>query len=147
MPRNDLLEQSAPRAELDQRSREARLRLERVEQLLAVRSLPRPSLLRRVLRRLGPRIYMGRQIEGRSASPAATGGRAHRGRGTRGEAGGAAGSFPAALPLSWPTCLSARVGRALLDPLEIAFAATVLPGYRRWSHRCGRGDANSHISK
>jgi len=48
MPRNDVLEQSAPRAELDQRSREARLRLERVEQLLAVRSLPRPSLLTRL---------------------------------------------------------------------------------------------------
>jgi hypothetical protein len=95
MPRNDLLEQSAPRAELDQRSREARLRLERVEQLLAVRSLPRPSLLRRVLRRLGPRIYRGQQIGDRSAGPAGTGGRARRARRMRGEAGGAAGGFPA----------------------------------------------------
>jgi hypothetical protein len=95
MPRNDLLEQSAPRAELDQRSREARLRLERVEQLLAVRSLPRPSLLRRVLRRLGPRIYTGQQIGDRSAGPAGTGGRARRERRMRGEAGGAAGGFPA----------------------------------------------------
>jgi hypothetical protein len=94
MPRNDLLEQSAPRAELDQRSREARLRLERVEQLLAVRSLPRPSLLRRVLRRLGPRIYRGQQIGDRSAGPAGTGGRARRERRMRGEAGGAAGGFP-----------------------------------------------------
>jgi hypothetical protein len=95
MPRNELLEQSAPRAELDQRSREARLRLERVEQLLAVRSLPRPSLLRRVLRRLGPRIYRGQQIGDRSAGPAGTGGRARRERRMRGEAGGAAGGFPA----------------------------------------------------
>jgi hypothetical protein len=145
MPRNDLLEQSAPRAELDQRSREARLRLERVEQLLAVRSLPRPSLLRRVLRRLGPRIYRGQQIGDRSAGPAGTGGRARRERRMRGEAGGAAGSFPAALPLFWPSCLSPQVARAPSDAHETAFAATILRGYKRWSHRCGRGDVNSRI--
>src|SRR5258705_12646882 len=57
MPRNDVLQSSAPRVELDQRSREARLRLEHVERLLIVRPLPRQSFLRRVLRRLGFRIY------------------------------------------------------------------------------------------
>src|ERR1700747_2826519 len=57
MPRTDLLEQSAPRAELDQRSREARLRLEQVERLWVARPLPSRSLLRRLLRRLRSRVY------------------------------------------------------------------------------------------
>jgi len=102
MPRTDLLQQSATRAELDQRSREARLRLERIERLLAVRSVPRPSLLRRVLRRFGSRISTGQQVEGRSAS--ATGRRARPDRRIRAGSGGAAGSFPAAPRLCWPTC-------------------------------------------
>ena len=34
MPRNNLWSQSVPKVELDQRSREARLRLERIERLL-----------------------------------------------------------------------------------------------------------------
>jgi hypothetical protein len=95
MPRNDLLEQSAPRAELDQRSREARLRLERVERLLLARPLPKSSLLRRALRCLGSKIYGGQQIEGRSTHTTVTGKRARQGRGMRGETGGAAGGFSA----------------------------------------------------
>lgn len=75
MPRTDLLDQSATRVELDQRSREARLRLEYVERLLGVRSLPRQSLLRRFLRRLGSRICFARQIGGRSMRPVARSGR------------------------------------------------------------------------
>jgi len=57
MPRTDLPDPNATRVELDQRSREARLRLERVERLLVVRLSPKPPLLRRVLRCLGFRIY------------------------------------------------------------------------------------------
>ena len=39
MPKTDILDQSATRVELDQRSRDARLRLECVERLLVVRRL------------------------------------------------------------------------------------------------------------
>lgn len=38
MPRTDLWSNSVPRAELDQRSREARLRIERLERLFAPRA-------------------------------------------------------------------------------------------------------------
>jgi len=64
MPRSDWVQLSAPRVELDQRSREARLRLEHAERLLVVRPLPKQSLLRRVLRRLGLRIYVGEHVAG-----------------------------------------------------------------------------------
>ncbi|HEX9535782.1 MAG TPA: hypothetical protein VF924_09935, partial [Stellaceae bacterium] len=66
MPKPDILDQSATRVELDQRSRDARLRLEYVERLLVVRPPPKQSLLRRFLRCLGSRTRIGRQIEGRS---------------------------------------------------------------------------------
>ena len=66
MPRTDLLDQSATRVELDQRSREARLRLERVERLLVVRPMPEQSLLRRMLQRLGSRIYVVERGKARS---------------------------------------------------------------------------------
>lgn len=98
MPGNDLLEQSLPRVELDQRSREARLRLEQVERLLLVRRLPKPSLLRRVLRRLGTKIYTGQRIEGRSARTTLTGEQPSQGRRIREQADGAAGRFPATRP-------------------------------------------------
>jgi hypothetical protein len=109
MPRNDLLEQSATRVELDQRSREARLRLEYVERLLAIRYFPRQSLLRRFLRRLGSRICFARRIEGRSAKPVTRSGRERRistetGSGTR-------SGFSAPPPLGWPNCSrGARMG-------------------------------------
>jgi hypothetical protein len=66
MPSTDLLEHSAMRVELDQRSRDARLRLEKVERLLAVHPISMPSQLRRLLARLGWRICAGRQTAGRS---------------------------------------------------------------------------------
>ena len=95
MPKYDLLEQSAPRAELDQRSRAARLRLERVERLLVARPLPKLSLLRRVLRCLGAKIYAGQHIEDRSRHPTVTGRRTRQRHPMRGETGGAAGGFRA----------------------------------------------------
>jgi hypothetical protein len=118
MPRTDLLEQSAKRVELDQRSREARLRLEHVERLLVDRPMPRQSLLRRVLRHLGSRIYFGEKVEGRSGKATVTGGRARRARSMAGETGGASGGYAAAPPLTWPTCRAStriapvRPGRA-----------------------------------
>lgn len=95
MPKYDRLEQSAPRAELDQRSREARLRLENVERLLIARPLPKPSLLRRVLRCLGAKIYAGQQIVGRSARTTVTRGPSHQARRNQGQVGGVAGGFRA----------------------------------------------------
>lgn len=67
MARTDLWRPSATRIELDQRSREARLRLEHAERLLELRLLPRQSLLRRLLRFFRARVYAGGQIEPRSA--------------------------------------------------------------------------------
>src|SRR5207244_5215122 len=101
MPRSDLLQSSAPRVELDQRSREARLRLAHVERLLVVRPLPRQSLLGRVLRRLGTRNYIGERVEGRSAKAAATGGRRRHGREMPGETGGATGGSCSMPLVSW----------------------------------------------
>jgi hypothetical protein len=49
MPRMNIWSQSVPRVELDQRSREARLRLQRIERLLIPRAAVRQSRLRRVL--------------------------------------------------------------------------------------------------
>src|SRR3954471_18091864 len=78
MPKPDVLDQSATRVELDQRSRDARLRLECVERLLVVRPLPRQSLLRRFLRSLVPRPRVGGQMGGRSRIAIASAGRASR---------------------------------------------------------------------
>ena len=80
MPKSDVLDQSATRVELDQRSRDARLRLECVERLLAVRDLPRQSLLRRFLRCFGSRTRIGEQIAGRSMIAVGFAGRAGRER-------------------------------------------------------------------
>jgi hypothetical protein len=102
MPKSDLVQLSAPRVELDQRSREARLRLEHAERSLVVRPLPKQSLLRRVLRRLGLRIYAGEHLAGRSAKPTVTGGRPRPGRRMPGETGGAAGRPCASSTVSWP---------------------------------------------
>lgn len=130
MPRTDLLQQSATRAELDQRSREARLRLERIERLLAVRSVPRPSLLRRVLRRLGSRISTGQLV--RSAS--ATGRRARPDRRTRAGSRGAADSFPTiGRPLLYrhiPKCeyLCVSQGRRIGPPSRSVPSCAMLSG-------------------
>jgi hypothetical protein len=104
MPRTDLLQQSATRVELDQRSRDARLRLETVERHLVVLPLPTPSLLRRVLRCLCSKIYIGRHVESRAAREALRARRMPEGRRMRSTSGGAAGGFPPAPPLTWPNC-------------------------------------------
>jgi hypothetical protein len=104
MPRTELLDLSAPRAELDQRSRDARLRLEQVERLLVVRPWPRQSLLRRVVRCLRFRIYVG-QIESRSTDGNLSGTYPERGRQTPSEKSSAAGNTPAARPGAWPHCM------------------------------------------
>jgi hypothetical protein len=49
MPRIETWNQSVPRVELDQRSREARLRLEQIERLILRRAAVRQSRLRRAL--------------------------------------------------------------------------------------------------
>jgi hypothetical protein len=119
MPKTELLDQSAPRAELDRRSREARLRLEQVERLLVLHPLRRPSLLRRVVHCLRSRIYVGVQTRDRSLSGT------HPGRGplAPGETSSAAGRFPAASPAAWSHCTSrARMSLAHSDA----------PGFKPW---------------
>ena len=71
MPGTELLEQSAPRAELDQRSREARLRLEQVERLLVMLLWRRQSLLRRVVHCFRAWLSVSGQTEGRSGAAGA----------------------------------------------------------------------------
>jgi hypothetical protein len=67
MPRTNVWNRSVPRVELDQRSREARLRLEQIERLLmslaAVRQ--RQTRLRRLLYLFRGRIYRGALQESR----------------------------------------------------------------------------------
>lgn len=134
MPRNDLLDQSATRVELDQRSRDARLRLEHVERLLLLRQLPRQSLLRRALRCLGLRIFVGEQIAGRSASPRMTGGRPRRGSEMPGETGGATGSLSAAPPPFWPSCRS---------ELAVSRDGGVQHDLKAWDYACTRADPDA----
>jgi hypothetical protein len=57
MLRINLWSQSVPRVELDQRSREAHLRLERIERLLVPRAAVTDSWLRQLLCLLGFGIY------------------------------------------------------------------------------------------
>jgi hypothetical protein len=59
MPRTNLWDRSVPRVELDRRSREARLRFERVDQLFIGRATVMPSRLRRLLYLLGVGRYGG----------------------------------------------------------------------------------------
>jgi hypothetical protein len=69
MPRINLWSQSLPRIELDQRSREARLRLERIERLLIPHVVVRPSRFRRVLYLFSVGIYRGAPQERRVRWP------------------------------------------------------------------------------
>ena len=103
MPKPDLLEQSAPRVQLDQRSREARLRQEQVERLLVPRPLPRQSLLKRVLRRFGSRIYIAERREGGTAVTMMRGARQLE---KAGETDGAARGSSAASAFLQPNCAS-----------------------------------------
>lgn len=131
MPRTDLLEQSATRVELDQRSRDARLRQEHVERALAVRTMPQQSLLRRFLRRLGSRICIGgRSVGGRVSSD--------RGRGIPGEVAGAAGANPGAPIAGWLNCPKAGCGSFLRSE-------TTSRTVEGWNYRCGPQGVNSHI--
>ena len=64
MPRTDLWRRSATRAEVDSRSREARLQLEQAQRVLA---LPTQSWLSRMYNRFGLRLFGGGRVEGQSA--------------------------------------------------------------------------------
>ena len=119
MPRTELLDQSAPRAELDRRSREARLRLEQVERLLILCLLRRQSLLRRVVRCLRSRIYIGVQTGNRSLS----GTRSGRGPLAPGETSSAAGSIPAAPFAAWSHCQRRR---------RLSFVRPEPGGFKPW---------------
>jgi hypothetical protein len=144
MPKSDVLDQSATRVELDQRSRDARLRLEYVERLLVVRPLPKQSLLRRFLRGFGSRTRIGEQIAGRSMIAVGFAGRAGRERETA-ETGGGGDTLSAAFPGGWQNCpRNARISpgrrdRPLTSGVRVPF------GFKAWHHWCGRGDLNSHV--
>jgi hypothetical protein len=139
MPKTDILDQSATRVEVDQRSRDARLRLESVERLLVVRPLPKQSLLKRFLRCLGSRTRFGGQIEGRSMIATASAGRASR-ESEPAESGGGGDILSAVLFGGWQNCPGdARIGPGRRD-------SALRPGVavKAWHHRCGRGGLNSH---
>jgi hypothetical protein len=69
MPRANLWNKSVPRVELDQRARDARLRLERIERLLVPRAAVTASWLRRVLCRFSFGIYGDRSRGNRTRGP------------------------------------------------------------------------------
>jgi hypothetical protein len=145
MPRTDIWAPSPARVELDQRSREARLQLERVERLLVVRPLQRWSLLRRLLRVLGSRIYAGEQVKGRSAKATPIRRRARQGQNTSG--GTRVGAGCASNMISWRTCRSSvRLNLAIPSrgarieggfPIRISHRAT-----GRWNYSCRRRGLN-----
>ena len=144
MPKPDILDQSATRVELDQRSRDARLRLEYVERLLVVRPPPKQSLLRRFLRCFGSRTRIGGQIEGRSMIAIASAGRAG-GEREPAESGGGGDTLSAAFSREWQNCpRDARIGPGRRDPaLRPGWPVPV--AFKAWHHWCGRGDLNSHV--
>ena len=138
MPRTDRLDQSTTRVELEPRAREARIRLDYLERLLAVRPLPRESLLRRLLRRLRLRSYAGRQIADGSDGSTVAGGRARRDRDVAGEAGAIVSDGFTAPPVWRPSC----VGATRMSPVRVP------AGRHRvgcWNYLCGRGDADPHL--
>ena len=69
MLRANLWNKSVPRVELDQRARDARLRLERIERLLVPRAAVTASWLRRVLCRFSFGIYGDRSRGNRTRGP------------------------------------------------------------------------------
>ena len=144
MPKPDILDQSATRVELDQRSRDARLRLEYVERLLVVRPLPKQSLLRRFLRCLRSRTRIGGQIGGRSMIAIASAGRAS-GEREPAESGGGGDTLSAAFPWGWENCpRDARIGPGRRNPALRLDLPVPVP-FKAWHHWCGRGDLNSHV--
>jgi hypothetical protein len=141
MSRTDLLEQSATRVELDQRSREARLRLERVERLLMLRRSPKQSLLGRVLRCFGSRVYVGEQIAGRSTNGTLTGGRSRGRRRMTKETGCARGGLSAASPFSWPIPTNCSVMNMVgSGPAEMEDPQAMRRRITPWSYACRRVD-------
>jgi hypothetical protein len=64
MARTNLWDRNVPRVELDRRSREARLRFERIDQLFIVRATVTPSRLRRLLYLFGVGRYGGLPQQG-----------------------------------------------------------------------------------
>lgn len=146
MQRTDQLEQNPTRMELDQRSRDARLRLEHVERLLVGRPLTRQSLLRRVLRRLGSRTSVGEQIAGRSISANLTREQSRRRGEMPGETDGVAGGVAAAPPAFWPSCTGRlRISPVPWEPSISPLGVTTQLGFRCWDHWCGLGDRKPHV--
>jgi len=144
MPKPDILDQSATRVELDQRSRDARLRLECGDGVLVVRPLRRQSLLRRFLRCLRSRTRIGGQIEGRSMIAIASAGRTSRER-EPAESGGGGDTLSAAFPGGWQNCpRDARIGPGRRDP-ALTPGAPVPFAFKGWHHWCGRADLNPHL--
>ena len=144
MPKSDILDQSATRVELDQRSRDARLRLEYVERLLVVRPLPKQSLLRRFLRCLASRTRIGGQIAGRSMIVIASAGQP-RGEREPAESGGGGDTLSAALTGGWQNCpRDARIGPDRRDR-RLRSGVRIRVGFKAWHHWCGREDLNSHV--
>jgi hypothetical protein len=133
MAKPDLLEQSVTRVELDQRSREARLRLERVERLMVVHPVSPQSLLRRFLYRIRTRVCFSEQVRGRSARPAVSGG---RGRTVPGGSGDATDGLISMPPLRRLNCLEGARNRPLRSDRS--------RGREAWNYWCGRGDSNPH---
>jgi hypothetical protein len=142
MPRTDLLEQSPPRVEVDQRSRDARLRLEHVERLLVVRPLPRPPLLKRLLRRLGSQPLAARQGDGGLMSTTSARARTRREPDIPAESGSGLTARP---PGPWPRCRGGiRLGAGRLVPVPKPRVPRPY-AFKAWKHWCGRGDLNSHV--
>jgi hypothetical protein len=78
MLKPDFWRWSAARAEIDQRAREARLGLERLESLLELRVLPTRSGPRQVLHRRGLRFFRGGCVQTRSTKAAPPGPQRHQ---------------------------------------------------------------------
>jgi hypothetical protein len=111
---------------------------------LAVRDLPRQSLLRRLLHCFRSRTRIGGQIAGRSMIAVASAGRADRER-EPAESGGGGDTLSAALAGGWPNCpRDARIGPGRRDP-ALTPGDPVLLAFKGWYYCCRRGDLNSHI--
>lgn len=125
----ELLDQSAPRVELDQRSREARLRLEQFERLLVESRLPRESLLRRVAYCFRPRVDVGNQVEGQSADTTLSGTYSSLGLRTAGGTISGAPRSPVGRPAAWQYCANGRRTDLVLIGA---------PAFKPWQPRCSR---------
>jgi hypothetical protein len=129
MPGTELLEQSAPRAELDQRSREARLRLEQVERLLVMYLWRRQSLLRRVVHCFRAWLYVSGQAEGRLGEAVPTAAQSGQTSEAPSETGGAADCSPVAPPSAWPSCT---------NRVRLTLVQSDFPVLKPWQPWCGR---------